>query len=565
MKSLICMALMLLSSGLFGETPEAPPVSAPSDPAPAPDGAPAPEPKEKAPEKPKKSKDKSKDKVKDKDKAAESVLEDASLASGKAVPILAEQQNAYIYLESTNDYSKDPSLAKNWKEFCDQLGKGLSINAQVPGFLASHSCLPLGLTDQPSRPPAWRIRIIEQKRFFEVEAAYYAKPEGYRKVRSFSFRFEGDLLVNLKGETLALVIARMLAESLPLGWSYLHDGSQSEIVFKVGKDLPLLPPELVVYELAFDPKKKIWIPSVRATMKRKNSKKFDLTSRQDSYEISHGFAPLKDKQRYWLQNAQGLSKQQAEYEKAMSAQMKGLSLLSLLDRLIFDSFESNYGGFRYGKSFLKGSSIVTEADLLSILVEMRSGLFAGLRWYYDLSPEVRRGLDEEAEFFRMSRISLGWAFDFEMPAPLSMLVSRVEVQPKFGLLDVKTKFTVLNDAGENVSLSFDAKNAYDLAIELGAEKESYWFRTRLWAAFSAAMFGVSNKQNTSVVSSKAGLDAYWDLFEWGSLDFNLLTFALAERLTLSKDGGQIDEEAELGIAEVGFNFFFVGGGFTLSW
>lgn len=482
----------------------------------------------------------------------------------KFQPILAEQQTGYIVFESGEDLSS-ASLGKTWKEFCDRLGKGLLITAPVPGFLASYSCLPLGVKEQPSRPPLWRIRLAEQKRFFEVEVSHFQRPEGYRKIRSFSFRFEGNLMSSLTGETLPLLMARMLAESLPLGWSFLYEANQKEFSFKLPKDLPALPAELLLYELAFDPKRKLWIPTVRGTLTQTASKKFDLTKRQDTYVVGQTFAPLKDKQRYWVQNAQGLSKQQAEYEKALSAQLKGLSFMTLLDRLIFDSFESNYGGFRYGKSFLIGSSVVTEADLLSILVEMRSGLFAGLRWYYDLSPEVRRGVDGEEEFFKMSRISLGWAFDFEMPAPISFLVSRVEVQPKFGLLDVQTKFSILDDENNKTALNFDAKNAYDLAIELGVEKESYWFRSRLWTAFSAAMFGLSNKSNTSVVSSKAGLDAYWDLFEWGSLDLNLLTFVLAERLSLSKDGGQLEEEADIGIAEVGFSLFFVGGGFTLSW
>ncbi len=489
-----------------------------------------------------------------------------SPATAHIVPILAEQQSAFIAFQSTENTSKDPALAKNWKEFCDRLGRGLTINALTPGFLASYSCLPLGVVDQPSKAPPWRIRIIEQKRFFEVEVSYFHKPEGYLKVRSYNFRFEGSLLSNLKGEVLPVTVARMLAEGLPVGWSYLHDASKKEIEFKVGKDQPKLPKKILVYDLSYDSKRKIWIPAVRALLTQKSFKIADKNSRTETFEISQEYLPLKDKQRYWLQNGEGLSKQQADYEKAMGSQMKGLSLMSFLDRLIFDSFESNYAGFRYGKSFLIGESIVTEADLMTFLVEMRSGLFSGLRWYYDLSPEKRRGVDGEAEFFSMSRASLGWAFDFEMPAPISLLVSRVEVQPKFGLLDVKTKFSVVDEEGQGTSLNFDAKNVYDLAIELGIEKESYWFRSRLWTSFSAAMFGVSNPSKTSVISSKAGLDAYWDFIEWGnSWDINILTFALGERLTLGQEATFLGEEEQLGISEVSFNLFFVGGGFTLSW
>lgn len=489
-------------------------------------------------------------------------------AQAEVKPIIPEQQTANIYYASEEKKEATPERIAQWKEFCDKLSKHLLQTAQPPGFLASATCQALGtvppVTPDKANAPFWQIQLIERKRFFDLETSVLTEKEGYQKLRAHSFKMEKDLLSSIKNDLVPLALARMLLEGLPTGWLYIHDASKSKISFNGSPDIPGLPADLLVYELSYDTSTKKWLPKVRASLKRTEEKK-TAKKRVDTFQVAQTYLPLADKKAYWVQSSRGLNKRQKEYEAVLSKNMEGLSLLNFLDRLIFDSFESNYAGFRYGKSFLAGSSIVTETDLFSLLVEMRSGIFNGLRYYYDLTPEKVRGSGDTREFFSMSRGSVGWAFDFELPTFMQFLVSRVEVQPKFGLLDLKSDFKIKDEEGTEQSLNFNARNVYDLALELGVEKESYWFRSRLWYSFSAAAFGLSNKSNVSVLSNKAGLDTYFDLINYGNWDINILAFVLAERLNLSKANKDLAENEDLGISEVTFNLFFIGGGFTISW
>ena len=488
------------------------------------------------------------------------------LAQAEVKVIVPGQQTGTILYSSEEKKELTPVRVGQWKDFCDKLAKNLTQSANPPGFLSSASCQALGVAPPIAKAdsPFWQIQIIERKRFFDVQTSILTAKEGYQKLRTHSFKIEADLLENLKSDEVALAIARLVVESIPTGWVYTHDASKDNFTFVSDKGVPSLPPDLLVYELSYDTATKKWMPKVRARLKRTKEEN-KLKERTETFKVAQVYLPLVDKKMYWVQSTQGLNKRQAEFEKVLGRNMQGLSLLSFLDKLILGSLESNYAGFRYGKSFLAGSSIVTETDMLSILGEMRGGLFSGLRIYYDLTPEKTKGSGDEAEYFRMSRLSLGWAFDYELPSFMNFLVSKVEVQPKFGLLDLKSHFTVLDDAGERQSLAFDAKNIYDLAIELGIEKESYWFRSRLWYSFSAAAFGLENKGNVSVFSNKAGIDAYFDFINYGTWDINILAFTSVERLSLSKATTKLADDADLGISDISFNLFFVGGGFTVSW
>lgn len=256
----------------------------------------------------------------------------------------------------------------------------------------------------------------------------------------------------------------------------------------------------------------------------------------------------------------------SEYSKSLASRFGQFTILSFLDRLLFETLNSNYAGIRYGQSFLASDSIVAQANLISILVELRSGYLAGLRWYYDTSPKVTRQVGDDVERFQWTRASLGWAFDVPVPEFVKPLITGFNVQPKIGLLDLDAKFILMDEAeGVYRSLNFSAKNSFDFSLEIDTEYESYWSRNRLWAAFSIAAYGHNNRDGLKTASQRLGVDAYFDILNWKQINVNLLAFGMIENLNLSKNKDSLLSQSEEAISDLNFSLFFLGGGVTVSW
>jgi hypothetical protein len=288
-------------------------------------------------------------------------------------------------------------------------------------------------------------------------------------------------------------------------------------------------------------------------------------NKKQNYKFGRIWVPLQSGQSYWVQNVAGLNQRQELYEKLLASDLQGFSILNLVDRLIFDSLSSNYAGLRYGQYFLKGDSVIVQTALLSLLVEMRGGPLAGMRWYYDITPMVKINSDEGDQRFNMRRLSLGWAMEFDMPKPLQGLVSRFDVQPKLGLLDIDSQFLVKNSTGILQPLTMKAGNVLSLSLEVGIEKQTSFTRNRLWASFSSAKFGVKNRDGVAVYSNKAGFDAYFDLYSGDQIKWGALIFGLGENLQLGRDPDKLSGESDLELANIAFNLFYLGGGLTVSW
>lgn len=452
-----------------------------------------------------------------------------------------------------------------WQGFCERLGKQL-LDDPGPGFLSSYVCRPSD--PRPSDGRLWHIRISEQDNSLELKLTFF---DGIaQEIRTWSFPTEAPIVNSLENELLPLAIARMLVESSPTGWSYEHHADV--LSFDPRNEILLLPSDLFVYELGFDKKQRLWLPRIAAQIskvKDKDKEGEDLGERVE-YSFDRSYRPLKKGKSYWVRGLENKERQE-KYRKTITDLLQGKSVLSvpgekakngegnLVDRLL----RSSQAGFRYGKSIAKSESIVTQADMVSILAEVGSGPLSGLRWYYDFFPELKRGSGSEEEYFSLKRASVGWAFNFPMPASIQPLFTKMDIQPKIGLLDLRSHFYASTPTGR-AGLDFNAKNIFDFALEVGGEKNTAWFRSRLWGAFSTANLGVSNKSAVTVKSIRSGVDLYFDLFEAGSWDVNLLTFVTTEQLEISKDPSSLNPET-LELYSVSSNLVFAGLGFTIAW
>lgn len=486
--------------------------------------------------------------------------------AGTRVPIIPEKQMGWISFNS--EYGSELSSSEEWISFCDRLGKQLSIPDR--GFLSSYACdSSQSSVAPPSSPFLWQIQLTERKGSLELQLNFLLNGVSH-KIRNLSFPTEAAVLNSLKDEALPALIARMLVESSPTGWAYGH--ANDKLSFDVQDQILLLPPDLFIYDLFFDEKEGLWLPRLRARMSRNE----DEDREKIGYSIDTHYLPLESGETYWVRSLQYSTERQVKYQKMITNALKRAKDLSpsegsrkkkvakgFVGEVLLDSFRSSYMGVRYGKSIIPSSSVVTQVSMISVFAEVGGGPLSGLRWNYDLFPRVKKASGANEEYFGLKRASLGWAFSFETPAFLRSLVTKIDVQPKIGLVDLSSRLSTPTPRG-NVSLDFDAKNIYDLALEIGAERSTRWIRGRLWGAFNTANIGLSDKAAVSVKSSRVGIDAHFDLFTSGDWNMNLLTFGALEHLEIAKDPKSLDDRTPR-LQSFTSNLYFAGIGFTLSW
>lgn len=472
--------------------------------------------------------------------------------------IVAAGKQAGI-ISFSSEFSAQRSASDTWAGFCKALGKRLSTPGM--GFLSSYSC------QTESKAPRWRIHVTERKASFDVDV-FSSLNNSAAAIRRLSFPTKGEVFDLLDEGFLQIAIARMLTESMPTGWAMLY--KEDNLTFETAEQILPSPRDLFVYDLLYDKDKDLWIPRIRARLSRVHSGNGD-NDQTAEYAVSDSYRPLKKGRTYWAAAVQEDGERQRKYEGIITDVLQrkripqNMGPDNFLQDLLLGGLRSSYTGFRYGVSVFQTDSVVTQVNMISILAEIGGGPLSGLRWYYDIFPEVSRGSGSEEEYFTLRRASLGWAFDFEVPTFLSSIASKVDVQPKIGLLDLKSRFFTTTATGEKAGLNFVVRNNYDLAVELGAEKAAPWFRVRLWSAFSMANFGFSNKNSIAVNSKRGGIDTYVDVFESGNWDVNLLGFGTIENLDISKDPSSIDPLGPPELYSFNSNIYFLGLGFTVSW
>ncbi|MBC7532419.1 MAG: hypothetical protein H7318_12650 [Oligoflexus sp.] len=422
----------------------------------------------------------------------------------------------------------------------------------------------MSLTHTHAKESDWDILFTENADGLQVRVKQNRK-DGVAISKTYEFPTYGQVLPHLTGRILPLAMSRLLIESLPFGMAFKVNGKS--VFFPRSNDLPPHSKELIVYGLRFDEKSQLWMPKIYAYLKRLEPLDGDKAIQGDEYEWTENRKPLEKNKIYWAQDSQGLGQRSADYEVVINKLLhkSAGSGSNFMSQIFFESFRSSYTGIRFGKSLLGSGSIVTEGNLVSGLVEIRGGPLTGLRSYYDIVPLVSRNEGSEEEHFSLKRASIGWCFSALMPKSYRFLLSSVDVQPKLGLLDIDSRFRI-NPEESDSALSFKAKNIYDLALEFGIERSSLYYRTRLWASIDAAPSVLSAKQGLSVLSTRAGLDSYINIFESrGGGNVNILAFALAENLALTKERVNANEDEDLAVSKLKFQLFFVGLGFTVSW
>lgn len=242
------------------------------------------------------------------------------------------------------------------------------------------------------------------------------------------------------------------------------------------------------------------------------------------------------------------------------------SLTAVLKRTLVGETAAGYIGYRFGLPDLQGDSAISATRLHSFFAEIRSGLFSGLRIYYDLVPRATR----DSSSIEWNRLILGTSLGFNP----GFLVERVDITPKIGQWSFRYRGPADPNTPELVT-TFDIQNKLSLAIELGIEKHLPKTVLRGWVAQDRAI-DIGSVAAQSVSSTRMGADFFWSgLQPFGedesSLRTTLLVFGFFEQVTLRAPDSPSQEasdetqvEAAIG-TELAYTGGYMGIGAGISW
>lgn len=481
----------------------------------------------------------------------------------KLILIKPEEQWGLISWKQTGAKESETSSA-NWTPFCQSLGSSITTRGLRPGFLIGFTCA--GLNSKPLSPlnPLWHIELSREKAEELRVRVTFQSAQDLKPVLDYVLAIHSDERDIFKNLRLAEVLGRLMLEQLPTGWKLKIDDPEQPLIIESSVHDLGFPEKILLFDLAYNSSSKVWIPVLRGTLVRQERKEDRKGLRQETYRLGAAFTPLKPQSVYWAQNIKGPSQRPRDNQNYVRNALPGFSLTKLLGSLLLNPLDSQFIGLRYGRSILRGATINAKTELFSILGEMRSGPLKGLRWYYDMTPEVRQG----TERFRINQGSLGWAFTFGLPLFMQPFFERLDVQPKLGLLDVRSNLNYPIANGRTSSISFEGRNIINLSMEVGLEKDLHPVRVRGWGRISSARFGLFQESGISIDKQSFGLDLTYRIFsdqqQW---NVSLLGFSQFELLRLANKNENIDQYSadNLGIRMMTFNLFFMGGGLTLSW
>ena len=273
------------------------------------------------------------------------------------------------------------------------------------------------------------------------------------------------------------------------------------------------------------------------------------------------------RKRYFAQNKEGRGKKSWLLESRLNRFLRKYDSRVVIKNLL-DILSGGFAGVRYGTPLTKGDTIVAKSPMLGIFTEVRGGPLAGLRWYWDIGPEVEEVVNGLKTSITWSRPSFGWAATFRLMES-DALSFELDLTPKVGLMDLDGRFIVTSNQTEKDTIaSFITKNAFTVGIDGGITWKSPWFLIRTWGASDLQALSSYGNSNSSVSSIRAGLDTFWDLFTmWEMFEFTLLGFVAGERLSIERDlQDALDNQTDgVGIQGLSFITLYAGLGVTLQW
>lgn len=516
--------------------------------------------------------------------------------------------------ESTNGLGASGLLA-----ICKKIGRGFLRGQGLweTGFADNFSCYEskrlLFQTGTPDiRHIEISIRISEEDSKLKFEIGHSEKndlfqPFGDRGITIPIGKWVGRILSD---SDFAMLLAFALIDSCPFTRTVRSDqftkngfelvilltGSPTSDIVKF--DSPKAPPKIVVYEIdiadntmAFSAKHICDLGLVDIARRRVKVTSGKQASSQitsvATYRASKPGCYTGSKNRLFSHSMEGpgkgLEARQAlvseAYDRMEAAANSGLfdqflkNGYASVANLVYLTTASGYSGARMGYQLLQGSNardkILNQAKMFGLLVEVRAGPLDGLKFYYDVFPQVSSGSRTDNDItLNWSRFVIGKSFYVALPS----FINKIEVTPKIGRYYFAAKLPIEFDAaGEIVtSQEFNIKNQPSFSVEIALERSAKSYTTRFWHSVDRAITFLPVVGTSSVAAERFGMD----IFLLTGLKFNLsdthfstnwLVFSSYENLRISDLGLDDLGPGDIAVSAVNLRSAYAGFGVVLNW
>ncbi|MGE0173207.1 MAG: hypothetical protein AB7T49_10490 [Oligoflexales bacterium] len=437
-----------------------------------------------------------------------------------------------------------------WKKSCEHFGDAFSLSGQDGeikfGLVTEFSCYlnTKLLVGEKMDNADWILTMEDSTEEVFINLFYRPGGTGKRIMEaSYAMNSSEKTIMALSDQRVARDIARMLLDLVPLTGTINLAEASSGYLTPSQKLFPL-PEEIAIYRLSYNVKAHRWLSYVVAKAKKG-------TAKQDSYKVSYNEVLQPSERTLWFQDAKGKGKNFSAIEPQLNSSLQRYGLVpNFLSKIFTDSLAKGYAGLRYGFPVGNSDPLLSKTRMVGILAEIRGGPAEGVRWYWDFAPNVKADVDGAESSYTWSRVSFGWSFGFNP----NFILSRIDVQPRLGLMDFDAKLPITAEDGTVTQERFRLKNAMSLGLGGGAEWMSPLFLTRLWANTDTSF-----DKKASVRTMRAGLDIFIDFMRFSNfLESSLIAFFAAESINLKK-------ESENTIQGISYSLAFAGFGFTVTW
>jgi hypothetical protein len=258
---------------------------------------------------------------------------------------------------------------------------------------------------------------------------------------------------------------------------------------------------------------------------------------------------------FYLQQSEGREEERERLSSAIKSDLGGFL------KKFLGIARAVYLGGRFGQPLGKTEGVLSKAATVGVFGEFRAGLLQGVKFNYDLIPEVKSSSTSTSQKFSWSRMQLGYGFGQRFN---NILFNWIDLTPKLGITNlefVQGESDVTGDLGFN----FKLQKAPTVGAELGIEKRTPYFLARLWTygSYSVGMLQVDKKYRST--SIRLGFDVYRDLFSMGSVKLALLGFGASDATVFSRTA--TDEELEKDpnlVTNLKYQSIYGGGGLTVN-
>ena len=488
-------------------------------------------------------------------------------------PIKINSLALHFLPQNTSDNAEINEL---WVDFCKAFGQRFLIGkgSASRGIFNRYQCFPAEVkasSKDLSGPNRWIFTFVESPKGFQLEVM----------LQSEEFHlFTLELPSSLNSETMfsspeaADYLAMATYRRLPIAWkvSLSVDGKQWLLPSGV-KSSDLLSESdnvLMLYQLHFDSKEKLWLPKLFGQALGKAAQKHSPNDASDSDKVSIEQFNSRDASRPAVLWAQELYK--AEPASTGKNSVYLVEVKKTGRTLGPDGEDENPDEviLSYLLPIPKTSKNGREPSRIGFELKLLNNAKRDLR----ITTERSIPLSEDDPLgyrFQWSRTQVGYSFKLKPDLNLQQFAPQFRLTPRIGILSVDAFIPVeIEDDTESANFDLKVQNQFEFGGEIAVELWRRPFRMAAFASNHLAGYLVKGRDSAKVSNQRFGGSLHYrhEIKTW-KMAVGLDALAYFDWMTLKRDLVQVDitslAATDVAASGISKNSVYLGLGLTLSW